>query len=225
MPGMRPTLREIVVAFTRPAAFLPFFVLLYLFGALTGLLERTVTCFPMSVITTNKAVAEKLADRPGNCRSSLELEKFMIESPIFNDTDLPPVRDIYLVFLEADYTAWEEVRRTGDAIAEMNPFLKRIADLYLAGRLKMLVIAFIVGIIAAVLTFPFALPRRSPFRRLDIAAGIAGWGVFGALAVGVAFAVHPVFLPAYALTTAAGILFAIVFRILLKKHESNGGPV
>ncbi len=225
MPAMRPTLREIVVAFTRPAAFLPFFILLYLFGALTGLLEQTVTCFPMSVITTNKAVAEKLADRPGNCRSSVEVEKFMIESPIFTDTDLPPVRDIYLVFVEADYAAWEEVQALGDAIAEMNPFLKRIADLYIAGRLKMMAIAFIMGIITAVFTFPFALPRRTPFRRLDIAAGIAGWGTFAALAVGVAFAVHPVFLPTYMLATAAGILFALVFRILLKKHETHGGPI
>gem|GEM_PF-1667445 len=225
MPGMRPTLREIVVAFLRPAAFLPFFVLLYLLGALTGLLERTVTCFPMTVITTNKAVAEKLADRPGNCSASLEVEKFMIESPIFNDTDLPPVRDIYLVFIEAEYASWEEVQQQGDAIAEMNPFLKRIADLYLVGRLKMMAIAFILGVITAVLSFPFALPRRSPFRRLDIGAGIAGWGTFAALAVGVAFAVHPVFLPAYLLTTAAGILFAFVFRILLKKHEPSGGPL
>lgn len=220
---MRPTLREIVVAFTRPAAFLPFFVLLYLLGALTGLLERTVTCFPMSVITTNKAVAEKLADRPGNCSSSVEVEKFMIESAIFNDTDLPPVRDIYLVFLEADYASWEDIQRMGDTVAEMNPFLRRVADLYLAGRLKMMVIAFIVGVIVAVLSFPFALPRRTPFRRLDIAASVAGWGSFAALAVGVAFAVHPVFLPTYALTTGAGMLFALVFRILLKKHESNGG--
>lgn len=222
---MRPTLREIVVAFTRPAAFLPFFVLLYLFGALTGLLERTVTCFPMSIVTTNKEIAEKLADRPGNCRSSVEVEKFMIESAIFNDTDLPPVRDIYLVFIEADYAAWEEVQKLGDAIAEMNPFLKRVADFYLVGRLKIMAIAFAMGIIMAVLTFPFALPRRSPFRRLDIAAGIAGWGSFAALAVGVAFAVHPVFLPTYMLTTAAGMLFALVFRILLKKYEPNGGPI
>ncbi len=216
---MRPTIREIVAAFARPFAFVPFFALLLSIGSLVGLLERTVTCFPVTVITSDRGLAEAMAGRANNCRATVEVEKFMIESPIFNDIDLPPVRDIFFVTLETDYAAWEEIQRTPDAIAEMNPFLKRVADLYLAGRLKIMIIAFVTGVVTAVLTFPFAFPRRSPFRRLDLAAASTGWGLLGLLSFGVAFAVPPLFLPTYLLTLAVGLAFAILLRVLARKLE------
>ena len=220
---MRPTLREILAAFGRPFAFVPFFAILYLLAALVALLDHTVHCFPVTAVTTDRAVAERLAALPGNCSAAVEAEKFMIESAIFNDTDIPPVRDIYLVAIEGDYAAWEELQRTPGAVVEMNPFLKRVADLYLTGRLKLLSASFAIGVIAAVLTFPVALPVRTPFRRLDLAATIFGWVLFGALLIGGAVMAPPVFLPAYLLAAAAGMLFALVFRILMKKYETKEG--
>ncbi len=147
---MKPTFKEILVSFGRPFALLPFFVLLYLLGSLVGLLEHTIHCFPLTAITSDRAFAERLAAMPENCSAHIETEKFMIESTIFNDADLPPVRDIYLVMVEGDYDRWVEVSREPEAIVEMNPFLRRVADLYLAGRLKLFTGSFAIAVIVAV---------------------------------------------------------------------------
>ncbi len=218
---MRPTIREIVASFGRPFALVPFFVLFYLLGILVSLLEHTVRCFPMTVVTSEKTIAEQVVALPGNCSGVVETEKFMIESAIFNDVDLPPVRDIYLVTLEGDYARWEDLLRLSDAIVEMNPFLKRVADLYVVGRLKLFAASFALGVIVAVLTFPMALPPRTPFRRLDNSAMLFGGALFVLCGVVVFSTVPSVFRGAYLLAVTAGLLFALIFRFLMKRFEHS----
>jgi len=216
---MRPTIKEILAAFGRPLALVPFFALFYLLGTLVSLLEHTVQCFPMTVVTSEKSLAEQVAALPGNCSVVVETEKFMIESAIFSDVDLPPVRDIYLVMLEGDYGRREDLLRLSDAIVEMNPFLKRVADLYVSGKLKLFAASFALGVIVAVLTFPVALPPRTPFRRLDNSAMLFGGILFLLCFVGGFLTAPPVFRGVYFLATAAGLVFALVFRLMVRRFE------
>lgn len=197
---------------------MPFFALFYLLGSLVDLLEHTVHCFPITVVTSDSAVVERLTSLPGNCTVSVETEKFMIESAIFNDTDLPPVRDIHLVMLETNYHRWEDIKRLPGAVAEMNPFLKRAADLYLEGKIKLFAMSFALGIIVAVFTFPVAIPLRTPFRRLDRAAALFGGILFFFLSVTGFFIVPRVFRGAYLLSVGVGLVFVLLLSLLMRRY-------
>ncbi len=203
-------------------AIVPFFILFYLLGMLVTLLEHTVNCFPLTVVTSDKAVAEQAAAF-GTCSAVIETEKFMIENSIFSDVDLPPVRDIYLVMSEGDYERSKEISRIPDAIVEMNPFLKQVADLYLAGKLKLFAASFVIGIVTAVLTFPVALPLRTPFRRLDRAVAAFGASLFFFCFGAGLFVVPGSFRGVYLLTVGVGLVFVLVFRLIVKRYEQVEG--
>ncbi len=205
----------------RPFAVLPFFLFLLFADYAVSYFEQTLRCFPVTVVTTDKKIVERLAAVPDRCMFSVETEKFMIESQIFNDYDVPPVKDIYLIMLKTAYTQWDEIREIDNAITEMNPFVKRAADFYIANGLKLKLGVFLAALVVLLLCTPVAAVALPKGRRIRIASGLWLLGSYGAAGFWLFFNAAAGSKNMLIFSLSAGFVMYIIMEVIVTKHADD----
>jgi len=145
-----------------------FFAILYLSLNILNFLEKKTTCFPVTVITTDKDSTDSLLRNIDICRISVEVEKMTFDSAIFNHYEKFPIKDIYFYSLQIPYSEWERIKSLDDAITETNPFLESYVSSFINSKIKYYTIAFVVlifiGIIFLVRISPSWKTSRKEFK-------------------------------------------------------------
>lgn len=119
------------------------FFLIYLVTFLFSYLETRTKCFPITVITVEEKPVKEMIKSVKTCSFSVESEKMTFDSSIFNHYETPPVKDIFLFFVEIPFADWQMFSEMENAIPEANPFLLRIVSKYSSSRLKIFLLAYI----------------------------------------------------------------------------------
>jgi hypothetical protein len=135
-----------------------FFTVFYLILYGFSYLENRLSCFPVTVITTEKETTDKILDSMEICSISIEVEKMTFDSAVFNHYEKLPVKDIYLYSVEIPYSQWEIIKKTDDSITESNPYIADIIEDYVNFKIKYLSIAFIFLFFAGLISLLKAAP-------------------------------------------------------------------
>ena len=119
------------------------FLLFFLQGNLFVYLENMVSCFPVTMITTQKEPVEKALSEMKVCSLSVQSERMTFDSSIFNHYEALPVKEIYLYYMKIPYENWGEVKNMEDVITEANPYIEDIVSLYAASKIRFQLFSFI----------------------------------------------------------------------------------
>lgn len=121
-------------------------------------LENKNSCFPVTIITTEKEITDKTLEAATICSISVQTEKMTFDSSVFNHYEKLPVKDIYLYSVEIPYSEWERLKSLEDAITEANPYLEDIVKNFSGSKMKYFSISFIfiffIGLVFLVKTAP-----------------------------------------------------------------------
>lgn len=121
------------------AIFLLFFVQERLFVYV----ENMAACFPITIITTQKAPVEEKISAMNVCSVSVQSERMTFDSSIFNHYETLPVKEIYLYSMKIPYENWSEVKNMEDVITEANPYIEDIVSLYGVSKIKFQLFSFV----------------------------------------------------------------------------------
>lgn len=142
------------------------FFFLYLQCSLVSYAEGLVSCFPATVITTQREYAEQVIASSEVCSVSVESEKMTFDSSIFNHYEKLPVKEIYLYSIALPYKNWNSVKTMEDSITEANPYIEHITTTYIGSKMKLwlgsFVLSFVVGLF---MVFKLVAPKDSSKRR------------------------------------------------------------
>lgn len=119
------------------------FILLFLQCYLVVYIENLVSCFPVTVITTQKEPVEKMLTSLKVCSVSVQSERMTFDSSIFNHYETLPVKEIYLYSMKIPYSDWNEVKNMEDVITEANPYIEDIVSFYSVSKMKMWLFLFV----------------------------------------------------------------------------------
>ena len=119
------------------------FLLFFAQGSLFVYLENMVSCFPVTIITTQKAPVEEKVGAMKVCSVSVQSERMTFDSSIFNHYETLPVKEIYLYSMKIPYENWSEIKNMEDVITEANPYIEDIVSLYAASKIKFQLFSFI----------------------------------------------------------------------------------
>ena len=119
------------------------FLLFFAQGSLFVYLENMVSCFPVTIITTQKAPVEEKIGAMKVCSVSVQSERMTFDSSIFNHYETLPVKEIYLYSMKIPYENWSEVKNMEDVITEANPYIEDIVSLYGASKIKFQLFSFV----------------------------------------------------------------------------------
>ena len=119
------------------------FILLFLQGYLIVYIENLVSCFPVTVITTQKEPVEQVISSLKVCSVSVQSERMTFDSSIFNHYETLPVKEIYLYSMKIPYSDWNEVKNMEDVITEANPYIDDIVSFYSVSKMKLWLFLFV----------------------------------------------------------------------------------
>lgn len=119
------------------------FLLFFAQGSLFVYLENMVSCFPITIITNQKAPVEEKITAMNVCSVSVASERMTFDSSIFNHYETLPVKEIYLYSMKIPYENWSEVKNMEDVITEANPYIEEIVSSYTASKIKFQLFSFI----------------------------------------------------------------------------------
>ena len=119
------------------------FLLFFAQGSLFVYLENMVACFPVTIITTQKAPVEEEISAMNVCFVSVVSERMTFDSSIFNHYETLPVKEIYLYSMKIPYENWSEVKNMEDVITEANPYIEDIVSSYAASKIRFQLFSFI----------------------------------------------------------------------------------
>ena len=119
------------------------FLLFFAQGNLFVYLENMVSCFPVTIITNQKAPVEEKITAMNVCSVSVQSERMTFDSSIFNHYETLPVKEIYLYSMKIPYENWSEIKNMEDVITEANPYIEDIVSLYAASKIKFQLFSFI----------------------------------------------------------------------------------
>ena len=102
-----------------------------------------VSCFPVTIITTQKAPVEEKISAMKVCSVSVQSERMTFDSSIFNHYETLPVKEIYLYSMKIPYENWSEVKNMEDVITEANPYIEDIVSSYAASKIRLQLFSFI----------------------------------------------------------------------------------
>lgn len=105
--------------------------------------ENMVACFPITIITTQKAPVEEKISAMNVCSVSVQSERMTFDSSIFNHYETLPVKEIYLYSMKIPYENWSEVKNMEDVITEANPYIEDIVSLYGVSKIKFQLFSFV----------------------------------------------------------------------------------
>ncbi|MBO7127095.1 hypothetical protein J6W78_06080 [bacterium] len=119
------------------------FLLFFAQANLFVYLENMVSCFPVTIITTQKAPVEEKISAMKVCSVSVQSERMTFDSSIFNHYETLPVKEIYLYSMKIPYENWSEVKNMEDVITEANPYIEDIVSSYAASKIRLQLFSFI----------------------------------------------------------------------------------
>jgi len=139
------------------------FLLFFLQGNLFVYLENMVSCFPVTMITTQKEPVEKALSEMKVCSLSVQSERMTFDSSIFNHYEALPVKEIYLYYMKIPYENWGEVKNMEDVITEANPYIEDIVSLYAASKIRFQLFSFIfLMLIGVYFVFKIVASNKMP---------------------------------------------------------------
>lgn len=150
---------------TGTLTFLPFFLSILIVSCVLMFFITLEDCFPATLVTTDRTVIDRQM-KNRNCKASMISEKLMIESEVFNDYDMPPVKTIYFFSFETDHDRIVELASIPEAVVETNPYLEAAYKFYSDNEMKMISVMFFASIvvhIVSVLIFSVWFPAVSFF--------------------------------------------------------------
>lgn len=116
--------------------------------------EHMASCFPATIITTQKEPVEQALGEIKLCSVSVQSERMTFDSSIFNHYETLPVKEIFLYSVELPYQNWSEIKNMEDTITEANPYIEETVSFYLGSKMKSLLISLVFSIfIGAILIF------------------------------------------------------------------------
>ncbi len=119
------------------------FIVFALQGSFFVYLENLVACFPVTIITTQKAPVEQVLDMMTVCSLSVESERMTFDSSIFNHYETLPVKEIYLYSMKIPYSEWSGIKNMEDVITEANPYVEDVVSLYASSKIKFQLLSFV----------------------------------------------------------------------------------
>ena len=147
------------------------FLFIYLVTGLFSYLEIRTKCFPITVITVKEKPVRELIQSVKTCSFSVESEKMTFDSSIFNHYETPPVRDIFLFYVEIPFADWALFSEMENSIPEANPFLLEIISRYSSSKLKIFLLAYIslffIGLIFLLRIAPSKKDPHYNFRKIS----------------------------------------------------------
>ena len=107
--------------------------------------EHMASCFPATIITTQKEPVEQALGEIKLCSVSVQSERMTFDSSIFNHYETLPVKEIFLYSVELPYQNWTEIKNMEDTITEANPYIEEAVIFYTASKMKYLLFSFILS--------------------------------------------------------------------------------
>ncbi len=145
------------------------FLLFFAQGNLFVYLENMVSCFPVTMITTQKEPVEKAVSEIKVCSLSVQSERMTFDSSIFNHYEALPVKEIYLYSMKIPYENWSELKNMDDVITEANPYIEDIVSSYVASKIKFQLFSFIFLMLAGVyFVFKIVASNKSSKKRFFV---------------------------------------------------------
>ena len=170
-------------------------------------IENMVSCFPATIITTQKGPVEQTLSGMTLCSISLQSERMTFDSSIFNHYETLPVKEIFLYSVKIPYQNWMEIKNLEDTITEANPYIEEIVSFYLASKMKCLLLSFIfsilIGLFFVLRTVASNKITKKQFLVISIVNSILYIAAFTVLAT----LFPPFVIPLSA--TSAGVLFLV----------------
>ncbi len=148
---MKNKIRYLFKSLVGVLTFLPFFLSILTVSYVLMFFTTLENCFPATLVTTDRSVVDRQMKNK-NCTVSLTSEKLMIESEVFNDYDMPPVKTIYFLTFETDYDRIVELSSIDEAVVETNPYLESVYEFYLENKMKITSIMFFIAIIIHIIS-------------------------------------------------------------------------
>ena len=193
------------------------FLLFFAQGSLFVYLENMVSCFPVTIITTQKAPVEEKIGAMKVCSVSVQSERMTFDSSIFNHYETLPVKEIYLYSMKIPYENWSEVKNMEDVITEANPYIEDTVSLYAASKIKIQLFSFIFMMLTGIYFVFKIVASNKTSKKLFFAASIIISISYIAAAI-VLLNLFPAFvMPLSALS--AGVLFLVYVIITLINYR------
>lgn len=193
------------------------FLLLFLQDYLIIYVENLTSCFPITIITTQKESVDQTVASLNVCSISVHSERMTFDSSIFNHYETLPVKEIYLYSMKIPYSDWSEIKNMEDAITEANPYVEDIVSLYSASKLKIWLLSFI-GFVILGIYFVFKIVAVNKMSKKSfIAVNLIISVCYFAATFLLIRAFPPFIMPLSALS--AGVLFAAYTIILIINYR------
>lgn len=160
----------------KTALLLILFGFIYSVTAVLSYLEQKADCFPITMITVDEKPVKELISSVKTCSFSVESEKMTFDSSIFNHYETPPVKDIFLFYVEIPFSDWQLFSEMENAIPEANPYLLNIISSYSSSKLKVFLLAYIslffFGLIFLLRVAPSKKDPHYNYNKVSVATSI-----------------------------------------------------
>ncbi|MBO4712139.1 hypothetical protein J5681_09550 [bacterium] len=176
-----------------------------------------LSCFPITIITTQKEPVEQAVSGMKVCSVSVQSERMTFDSSIFNHYETLPVKEIYLYSMKIPYENWGEVKKMEDVITEANPYVEEIVSSYGVSKIKFQLFSFIFSMLVGIY-FVFKIVASNKMSKKSF--------LIVSIIISVLYIVASIFvlnsLPAFLMLLSAlstGILFLIYAIITLINYR------
>ena len=193
------------------------FLLFFAQGSLFVYLENMVSCFPVTIITTQKAPVEEKIGAMKVCSVSVQSERMTFDSSIFNHYETLPVKEIYLYSMKIPYENWSEVKNMEDVITEANPYIEDIVSMYAASKIKIQLFSFVFMMLAGIY-FVFNIVASNKTSKKSFFAVSIIISILYILAAIVLLNLFPAFVVLLS-ALSAGVLFLVYVIITLINYR------
>ena len=143
-------LRFLLHVFKRIFFLAVLFLLLFVQSYFIVYIENLVSCFPVTIITTQKESVENALSSLKVCSVSVQSERMTFDSSIFNHYETLPVKEIYLYSMKIPYSDWGGVKNMEDVITEANPYIEDIVSVYGASKIKIWLFSFVFFVLVGI---------------------------------------------------------------------------
>ena len=126
------------------------FLLLFMQSYLIVYIENLVSCFPITIITTQKEHVEQAVSSLKVCSVSVQSERMTFDSSIFNHYETLPVKEIYLYSMKIPYSDWGGVKNMEDVITEANPYIEDLVSVYTDSKIKIWLVSFLLFVLSGI---------------------------------------------------------------------------